>query len=247
VLPDKRVYLVDATPDIRVQIDALADVRSAPEGRVDRAPVAGVLLTHAHMGHYTGLAWFGFEAVSSQNLTVLCSPRMATFLRSNGPWDQLVRYANISLSELDPERPFSFDHGVTVTSFAVPHRDEYSDTLAFLFRGPRSSLLYVPDTDSWARWSRPLPEVLAGVDVALLDGTFYSLNELPGRDVGQIGHPLMSATMDLLDPLVRSGKTRVFFTHLNHSNPTLDPASPERADMQRRGFYVVDEGQEFAL
>jgi pyrroloquinoline quinone biosynthesis protein B len=89
--------------------------------------------------------------------------------------------------------------------------------------------------------------VLAGVDTALLDGTFYSLNELPGRDVTQIGHPLITTTMDLLEPLVRSGKTRVFFTHLNHSNPALDPASAERAEMERRGFHVVDEGEEFPL
>src|SRR5262249_31347002 len=107
--------------------------------------------------------------------------------------------------------------------------------------------LYVPDTDGWAAWPKPLTEILDGVDIALLDGTFYSAGELPGRKVASIGHPLIPETMDLLEPLVRKGRTRVFFTHLNHSNPALDPKSPERNAARRRGFEFAQEGQEFPL
>ena len=103
VLPASReVYLVDATPDVRRQIDLLADVRDAPAGQVDRAPVDGVMLTHAHLGHYTGLAFFGFEAVHTSGLPVFCTPRMADYLRSNGPWSQLVAIGNLELREVAP-------------------------------------------------------------------------------------------------------------------------------------------------
>jgi pyrroloquinoline quinone biosynthesis protein B len=248
VLPaERRVYLIDATPDIAVQLEALAPLRPAPAGRVDRSPVDGVLLTHAHVGHYLGLAHFGFEAIHTRALPTWATPRMARFLSTNGPWDQLVRLGNLELRPVEPGSTIQLGDAVAATPIAVPHRDEYSDTVAYLLRGPRRAVLYVPDTDAWRSWQPPLPERLAGVDVALLDGTFYSPEELPGRDVSKIGHPLITETMDLLGEAVRAGGLRVFFTHLNHSNPVLDAGSAARRALEARGFAVLAEGQEFPL
>jgi pyrroloquinoline quinone biosynthesis protein B len=53
--------------------------------------------------------------------------------------------------------------------------------------------------------------------------------------------------MDLLEPLVKAGKLRVWFTHLNHSNPALDAASPARKAIEARGFQVLAEGEEIGL
>lgn len=245
-----KVFLFDATPDLHRQLDRIAALRRRPEeGRVDRAPVDGVLLTHAHIGHYLGLAFFGFETVHTRKLPVYASPRMAAYLRGNGPWSQLVRLDNIALHEMALGEPFALGDGVTVKAFAVPHRDEYSDTVAFLIRGPNRTVLYVPDTDTWQTWPRPLVRVIEEekVDVALLDGTFYSLEELPGRRVEQIGHPLITDTLDRLEPWVKSGKGQALFTHLNHSNPALEPESPARREIERRGFAVAAEGQEIGL
>lgn len=244
------VYLVDATPDLREQLDRLADVRpGAAAGRVDRAPVSGVFLTHAHVGHYLGLAFFGYEAVHAPGLPVWASRRMAGFLRANGPWSQLVELGNVELRELEPGRPVELAGGVRVVPFAAPHRDEYADTLGFRIEGPRRSLIYLPDTDSWAAWETAAgglhpAELIGGVDVALLDGTFYSPDELPGRSVGAIGHPLIPRTMELLAGL---DATRVLFTHLNHSNPALEPGSTARRAIEAAGFAVLAEGEEFAL
>ena len=248
VLPaPEEVWLVDATPDVREQLDALEDLRRPVPGRVDRRPVDGVLLTHAHIGHYLGLAFFGFEAVSTSALPVVCTPRMARFLRQNGPWSQLVEKGNIDLRTVAPPGSYTLGDGVEVSLLQVPHRDEFSDTVAFLFRGPRSTVLYVPDTDAWDRWPTPLTEVLAGVDVALLDATFYSLDELPGRSISEVPHPLMGQTMDLLQERVDAGSLGVYFTHLNHSNPALDPHGEARREIERRGFFVLEDGQELPL
>jgi pyrroloquinoline quinone biosynthesis protein B len=141
------VYLVDATPDLPRQIDLVHTFRPYPKGKPDRAPLDGVLLTHAHMGHYLGLAHLGFESVSTRDLPVWASPRMAAFLRANGPWSQLVKLGNIALHEIEIGAPFEPEPGVRVKAFTVPHRDEYSDTLAYLLSGPHRTLLYVPDTD----------------------------------------------------------------------------------------------------
>ncbi len=244
-----KTWLIDATPDLGEQLEIVHRFRPHPAGAPDRQPVDGVLLTHAHAGHYLGLALFGFEVIDSHDLPVYASSRMAAFLRANGPWSLLVARRNVVLHELTPGQTLTLAPGLTVTPLLVPHRDELSDTLGFVVRGPRRTLLYVPDTDSWTAWKPSLPEVLRRerVDVALLDGTFYSAGELPDRDVSRIGHPLMNVTMELLGAQVRGGGLQVFFTHLNHSNPALDPAGPERAALAAAGFQVLAEGQELIL
>lgn len=251
VLPESdRVYLVDATPDVRRQLDALADVRHPPHGKVDRSPVDGVLLTHAHIGHYLGLAFFGFEAVSAPGIPTFCTPRMAEFLRTNGPWGLLVELGNLTLTEVVPGGSVTLGDGVSAQAIAVPHRDEYTDTVAWLFRGPRRAVLYVPDTDRWETWERPIEEWVAEVDVALVDGTFYSPDELPGRRVEQIGHPLITLSMDRLAEYAvpdRPEEARVRFIHLNHSNPALEAGGEAAREIERRGFAVVDDGDEIPL
>ncbi len=244
-----RTFLVDATPDLPAQIEKVHAFRPFPAGKTDRAPFDGVLLTHAHIGHYLGLAHFGFESLNTKDLPVHVSPRMAEYLKTNGPWSQLVRLNNIKLDVFQPAEWFDLGDGIKVKPFAVPHRDEYSDTMAFLIRGPNKTLLYVPDTDTWKTWPRPLTQVIEEekVDYALLDATFYSPDELPDRDVSKIKHPLITDSMDLLGPLVKAGRVKVWFTHLNHSNPALDPKGEARKSIEARGFGVLDEKDQLDL
>jgi pyrroloquinoline quinone biosynthesis protein B len=243
LLPDpRRLFMIDATPDVREQLAALSDWRGSEGGRVDRSPLDGVLLTHAHIGHYTGLAFFGFEAIHARELPVYCTSSMAGFLSGNGPWSQLVQLGNISLREIAPGSPVDLGQGVTVEPLAAPHRHEYTDTIGYIIRGPRRTLLYVPDTDAWSAWDPPLTRLLDGIDVALLDGTFYSLDELPGRAVGSIGHPLITDSMEMLQPWL--DRIDVYFTHLNHSNPVLDPDGAARARVVSQGFEILDDGHE---
>ncbi len=254
------IYLVDATPDIREQLDFLHDLRPGVAHGIDRKPIDGIFLTHAHIGHYLGLAFFGYEALNTSNLPVYCTPRMADYLQSNGPWSQLVRIKNTCLTTLEPDHttflPDDLVEHVEVTSLKVPHRDEYSDTVGYLFHCKNSSpgrtgptILFVPDTERWDRWNPSLPKVIEryGVSVAILDGSFYSADELPDRGATRIGHPLMKDTMDLLEPLVRAGRLTVYFTHLNHSNPALDPSSGAFQEITKKGFRVAKEGNEIPL
>ena len=245
---DGRVFLVDATPDIRRQLDRLRDVKPEP-GRVDRAPVDGVFLTHAHLGHYTGLGFFGFEAIHATEIPLYATPRMVGFLTDNGPWSQLVKLRNVLPVTLTPGEPLALDERLSVTAFRVPHRDEFSDTVGFLFAGPRQRIFYVPDTDGWQHWETPLEDWLDShhVDVAIVDGTFFSMDELPGRDVAAIGHPLVIDTIELLRERVAAGTLRDFFTHFNHSNPLLDADGERRRLIEAAGFEVLDDGFEFPL
>ncbi len=248
VLPtDGRTFLFDATPDLRPQLRALEDVTHPPTDRVDRQPLEGVFLTHAHIGHYLGLAFFGYEAIHTKQLEVYVTPRMAEFLSHNGPWSQLIELDNVDLRVLAAGQGHAVGQGVTVTAVKAPHRDEYADTLGYLIRGPHRSVFYLPDTDSWVAWPTPITALLAEVDIALLDGTFFSAEELPGRRVEEIGHPLIEQSMNLLQDLVDRQGLEVYFTHLNHSNPAVDPDSAARRRIEDRGFHVLEEGQEFPL
>ncbi|MCP4203469.1 MAG: pyrroloquinoline quinone biosynthesis protein PqqB [bacterium] len=247
VLPSsEKVYFFEATPDVREQLEAVADVRGPLPNGVDRAPVDGLFLSHAHIGHYLGLAFFGYEAVHTRRLPVYSTPRMAAFLRSNGPWSQLVDKQNISIQEVPSGGRVELEDGVSVTLVPSPHREEYTDTVGFLIRGPERALLFVPDTDAWEHWSPSIEHWLGQVDVALLDGTFYSGAELPNRSLAEIGHPLVASSMDRFESLGEPAP-EIAFIHMNHSNPILLDDTPERATLVKRGFKIAAEGMEFDL
>lgn len=245
-LKEKKYFLLDATPDIRLQADvALGRLGTEKKGRKN-APHA-VVLTHAHIGHYTGLMFFGYEAMSTQGLPVYCSSRLQSFLTQNGPWSQLVNLKNISIRTIFPGEEFQLTPRISLTPFRVPHRDEYSDTVGFKIRGKRKSLLYIPDIQSWEAWNRSIVEETGKADISLLDGTFYSQDELPGRNISEIGHPLIQTSLQTLQNVVRRGKTQVFFTHLNHSNPALDPEGKARKEIKEAGSDLASEGMEFFI
>ncbi len=233
-------FLIDATPDLPAQIDALNEGRDADRAR----PVDGIMLTHAHIGHYAGLMYLGREALGARSVPVYATPRMARFLRDNGPWSQLVGLGNVEIRELEPGREVALTPDLHVTPVAVPHRDEFSDTVGFRVQGPSRSVLYVPDIDKWERWDRDLASVVRGVDAALLDGTFEDAAEIPGRSQAEIPHPLVGETVARLaaDHLAE----RVLFIHLNHTNRLLWDEAARRA-LLARGPRVAREGQELPL
>lgn len=242
----ERFYLVDATPDITWQIDLIEEPafrRRASE----RRPFDGIFLTHAHVGHYTGLAVLGNEGLGIHDTPVYCTLAMADFLALNEPWRFLVEQGRIVPTPLSHDRWHRLDEFLEVQLWKVPHRDELSDTVAFVFRGPDAALLYLPDINAWSRWDRDVTQAVSGVDVALLDGSFWALEELPGRSIDDIPHPLVPQTMDVLQSVADAGEARIVLTHLNNSNPALDEGGPQQAEIERRGFELAREGMRFQL
>jgi pyrroloquinoline quinone biosynthesis protein B len=241
VAGDRR-FLVDATPDLPSQLESL----NAGRTLADRTrPVDGILLTHAHVGHYAGLMYLGREALGARGVPVYATARLGAFLRANGPWSQLVALGNIELREIEPGRAFELAPGLRVIALQVPHRDEFSDTVAFRIEGPTRKLLYVPDIDKWEKWDRRLEDEVAAVAVALLDGTFERETELPGRSLLEIPHPLVGETAARLAGRTAAGRD-VRLIHLNHTNRLLwDAAALEEA--RQRGLGVARDGDEIPL
>ena len=239
---NKTKYLFDATPDMREQLYELH--RAAPDGEF---LLDGVFLTHAHMGHYTGLMHFGRESAGTSKVPVYAMPRMRDYLATNGPWSQLVQLQNIRLIELTDGRRIEASPNVSVTPILVPHRDEYSETVGFRIEGPNKSAVFIPDIDKWELWSTDIRDVVRSVDYALLDATFFKDGELEGRDISKIRHPFVAESMALFDSLADEEKARVIFIHMNHSNPLLIDGSPEQAEVKRHGFRYATEGMRLDL
>jgi len=238
----KTKLLFDATPDMREQLYELH--RVAPDGEF---LLGGVFLTHAHMGHYTGLMHFGRESAGTSEVPVYAMPRMHEYLSANGPWSQLVQLQNIKLFGLTDGKPVQASPNITVTPMLVPHRDEYSETVGFRIDGPNKSAVFIPDIDKWEMWSTDIRDVVKSVDYALLDATFFKDGELVGRDMSKIKHPFVSESMDLFDSLSDEEKKRVIFIHMNHTNPLLIEGSPEQAEVEQRGFRFAREGMRLEL
>ncbi len=241
----KRYYLVDATPDISRQLDLIGEPDFRDRARA-RRPFDGIFLTHAHIGHYLGLALLGREALGMAPTPCYCTEQMATYLSNNGPWSLLVDEGRLQLRPLSIDAWHRIDDLFSVRLLPVPHRDEFSDTVGFEFRGPTRTLLYLPDIDRWDTWDRRIEDVVAGTDVALLDGSFFYAAEVPGRSQEEIRHPLMPDTMRRLGRAVANGR-RVVFIHLNNTNASLDLEGRENREVRARGFEVASEGQRFRL
>ena len=230
----QKKYLFDATPDISKQLHALKKASPIATSSI----VDGIFLTHAHIGHYTGLMYLGKEAVNATEVSVFAMPKMSSFISNNGPWSQLVTNRNIALQPLVANQPISLSPTLQVTPFLVPHRDEYSETVGYLIEGPHKKALFIPDIDKWNRWELNLTTELKKVDYAFLDATFYSAKELGNRDMSQIPHPSVLETIQTLKDLSMEERAKVIFTHFNHTNPLLDITSEATKKVLALGFKI---------
>ena len=237
----KKYILFEATPDITFQLNNLKrnifDEFLLPES---------IYITHAHMGHYTGLMYFGREALGSKDLLVRVLPRMSKFLQNNGPWSQLVDINNIKIEEINFESSTNELSNIIVTPVQVPHRDEYSETAGYIIEGKNKKALFIPDIDKWEKWDRNLSQLAKEFDFLLIDATFYDSKEI-NRDISEIPHPLVTETIDLLSGLDLKNRNKVYFIHMNHTNMMLDPDSELSKLVTSKGFNIARLGQKLYL
>ena len=239
---NKEFLLFEATPDITTQLRMVSVLMPGYASLP-----AGVFLTHAHIGHYTGLMYFGKEAKGASGVPVYSMPRMSAFLENNGPWGQLVTEGNIRINTIEPDSVMVFNDRIRVTPFLVPHRDEYSETVGYHIAGPNKKVLFIPDINKWDVWGVDITALIADVDLALLDGSFFDEEELPGRNMEDIPHPFIVESMALFDTLPDEERKKIHFIHMNHTNPLLDTTSIEYGRVIKKGYGVAQQGRQFEL
>jgi pyrroloquinoline quinone biosynthesis protein B len=252
--------LLNCSPDIAQQIEAFAPLQPCAEGDGHRdTPIACVLLTDANVDHIGGLAVLrqdgshSFTVRSSESVRALAisQPAFARFAEAPHRWLCETHYAPVN--EEDP-----VGNRFDVRAFPVPGRmpgyagrAAAADAVyAFAIRDRRSGgrLLFAPVYEAI---DDALLGAIAQVDVALLDGSFYSDDELRAgglmdkraRDLGHLPVGDSGGTLDRLTDI----RTRVIFTHLNNSNPMLDPTSEAARRVGERGFEIAYDGLEVVL
>ena len=232
-------WIFDATPDLTEQIHD-AD-------KLQKGNLSGIFLTHAHIGHYTGLMYLGREALNAKEIPVYAMPRMYEYLKNNGPWSQLVSLKNIQLEKIKADSTIKLTDNISVTPFFVPHRGEFSETTGYGINAGTRSVLFIPDIDKWQKWNIDITELVTAYDYVFLDGTFYQDGELPGRNMAEVPHPFVQESMKLFDDLPISQKQKIWFIHFNHTNPLIDKSSKQYKEVTSKGFNVAIEGLKISL
>ena len=235
----KQSWLFDATPDFPNQYRILTEKHNTE--------LVGIFLTHAHMGHYTGLLHLGREVMGKKNVAVYAMSRMKRFLETNGPWSQLVTLKNINLKLIENNKDIKIGEQLFIEPFLVPHRDEYSETVGYRIIGKEKSLAFIPDIDKWEKWHGSIFQLVLNTDILLLDGTFYSQNEIPHRNMAEIPHPFIIESMETLSELNSENRSKVHFIHFNHSNPAIKDNSPAYHTIKSKRFNLAREGDRFNL
>lgn len=236
-------YLFEATPDFVAQTRMLKNLCSPSHSEMPD----GIFITHAHIGHYTGLMYLGKESLNTNRIPVYGMPRMNRFLLENGPWSQLANNKNIVPEELTDRRQIKLTGNLSVIPFLVPHRDEFSETVGYEISGPNKKLLFIPDIDKWEKWDTKIEEAIAKADYAFVDATFYDEEEINNRDISTIPHPFIIETMKRFQDLPLTEKNKIYFIHFNHTNPVINKNSEARRKITANGFRVAEMNMIFQL
>ena len=236
-------WIIDASPDIKNQLNIIRKYIGN-----DLIPnISGVFLTHAHIGHYLGLLQFGLEVMNLKDIPVYAMPKMISFLKNNAPFNQLISNNNIILNEINEDLPVSIDSNCSIKAFNVPHRNELSETVGYKIITQKTSTIYLPDIDSWEDWDVDISSLIHDNDLIFLDGTFYDKAELKLRDISKVPHPSIVESTRIFDQLDVALRSKIVFTHFNHTNKILHPMSKEKSELISRGYNIPEEGQEYLI
>ena len=240
-IENNQKWLFEASPDISTQLADLEQNHLKNNQIID-----GVFLTHAHIGHYAGLMYFGREALGKKGTKVYAMPKMKHYLQNNGPWSQLVGLQNIVLENLQHDSTLILNNNLKVTPFLVPHRDEFSETVGYKISGKNKTALFIPDIDKWHKWKRTIVDEVKKVDYAFLDATFFNQKEVK-RAMTEVPHPFIEETVTLFKNESTAIKNKVIFIHFNHTNPAFQKNSKEKTELEKLGFRFAEEGDNYEL
>lgn len=240
---NNKKYIFEATPNFSQQAKLLKHYAGFNTSETPD----GIFITHAHIGHYTGLMYLGKEAMNADSIPVYAMPKLKIFLEQNGPWSQLVKNKNIALQLMADQQVIQLTGKLKVIPFTVPHRDEFSETVGYTIIGPNKKALFIPDIDKWQKWNKNIIEAIAAVDYAFIDATFFDAEEINNRDISTIPHPFIIESMKLFKDLPSAEKNKVYFIHFNHTNPVINKKSKQYRQVKQNGFNVAQVNTVFPL
>jgi pyrroloquinoline quinone biosynthesis protein B len=247
-------FLINASPEIRGQIEACPDLWPRAERH---SPIAGILLTNGDLDHCLGL----LSLRESQPLVLYTTDAVrAGFTENNVLYRTLERFdgqVTWRRLELGREQPLG---DLRVTAIPAPGKlplhlegrraPSPEDNVGFVISHGKWKLAY------FSGIAAPSPEVeqaLRDASVVFFDGTFWSSDELIAAGLGtrraeEMAHWPIGGPDGSLSFLARMTKRSwSYYIHINNTNPILLEDSPERTAVQEAGIVVAHDGLELDL
>lgn len=257
-------YLLNASPDLRLQIEATPALH--PQGSGRSSPIKGVVLTSADIDQVAGL----LSLRELQPFQIYCTPSLRRILlEDNSVFAMLNRVRNqVVWTDIKPGESFSLasvggeDSGLCCVPFSLGSRypayvGERSGSLSpeeaslglLLSSSSGGRLAYLPAVPAV---NDSLLRRLESADVLLFDGTFWSDDELirvqgQGATAQEMGHIPVSSPEGSLRKLAALRRPRKIFLHVNNTNPMLNESSPEYAQAGAAGWEIAEDGWSFEL
>ncbi|MFI8519548.1 pyrroloquinoline quinone biosynthesis protein PqqB [Streptomyces sp. NPDC085481] len=258
-------YVVNATPDIADQIERCPELRPAPGADPRRTPLAGVLLTDAELDHTLGLA----RLREADRLEVLATDAVRDAVRDRQHAGELLApYLDMTWRRLPvlpggPDEPLGAGSPVHVGAVPVsakrpryaagapaPASDEaaWVSALRLTDRSTGRTLVYAP---ALGAWPDAFQDAVAEADCVIVDGTFWDDDEphrsgCSDRTATAMGHLPVDGTGGTAQRLAALPGRRLY-THLNNTNPLVDPGAPQHKKLTRLGIEVAADGMEIVL
>ena len=214
-----------------------------------------VSITHLHLGHVEGIGQLGKPVMGLREVDVYLSPKNKDVFDNRSYIVLMEDEGNIRTHSKNFYHPFEPKDGCgfSLQFIPIPHRSELGDNAAIIIKAEGKSILFMPDQDSWGETldyhsKENIRDFLKmfDIDEALIYGTFWSMDELPRRDISKIPHPTIQETIQLLGSK-REGDPEISFLHLNHSNPVNDLGSEQRKVVEENGWKISEIGDVLKL
>jgi len=252
-------FLLNASPDLRFQIESNPELQPTPEHGRRNTPIRGIVLTSADLDQVLGVLLLR----EFQPLTLYATALVRKTLEANSFFRMLHRVPNqLTWVEILPSQSFPLgDSGIQCTPIplegSLPFYARDLDTgeagqasIGLLLEAPESlesKARRIAYTPAVPEITDDLRKIYGTCNAILVDGTFWSDAELSRTHSGTplaraIGHVPLSGDDGTIALLKTIDFPRKVFVHINNTNPILDPRSPEHKAVVDAGWQVAYDG-----
>jgi pyrroloquinoline quinone biosynthesis protein B len=246
-------FLLNASPDLRFQIEANPELHPSKKSGRRNTPIQGIILTNADLDQTLGLLLLR----EFQPLTVYATAQVRRALETNSFFAMLDRIPRqLTWIEIQAGIPFCLGNsGIVCTPIALPGQMPFyarqlgpcepgEASLGLLLEAGGQRIAYTPSVPGI---TESLRSVYSDCDAILVDGTFWSDTELSATHSGTplaraIGHVPMSGDDSTLARLSDLKVPKKVFVHLNNTNPVLDPRSEQYQAVIDAGWQIGYDG-----
>ena len=251
--------LFNASPDILTQIRGFPALQPARAKR--DTGIIGIILMDAQIDHTTGL----LSLREGKPLEIYCTDMVHQDMTTGNPLFKILdHYCKVNWHQVQPRSAGFAVAGAEHLLFTPlplkskappysPHRNDphEGDNIGFSVTDTRNgkTLFYAPGLGQIEAHLKPL---MADADCLLVDGTTWTDDEmitlgLSAKRAQDMGHLQQSGPGGMIEVLAPMTKPRKILIHINNTNPILNEAGPERAELARHGIEVAYDGLEIDL